>query len=188
MDDVTLQHHDSTQAREVAGDLAAAYRMAYIGTPQEDDPFYSAERFVERFNGYTSAPGFELVTARIADELVGYVFGYALPPSARWWAGLLDPVPDEFTDETGTRTFALNELHVREAWRGRGIASRLHAELLDHRPEDRATILVRPDNPARATYLHWGYQLVGRLQPYADSPIYDALILDMQERRTKLAG
>jgi len=188
MDDLTLQHYDSSQARAIAGELAAAYRDAYVGTPQEHDPFYSAKRFVERFNGYTSAPGFELVSAHSADELVGYAFGYTLPRSARWWAGLLDPVPDGFTDETGNRTFALNELHVRDRWRGRGIASRLHSELVNHRHEDRVTILVRPDNPARATYLHWGYRVVSRLQPYPDSPVYDALILDLHDRRSSLAG
>jgi ribosomal protein S18 acetylase RimI-like enzyme len=185
---LTLRHHNAQPAREIADELAAAYREAYIGTPQEQDPFYSRERFIERFHGYTSAPGFELVTAHDGDQLAGYVFGYALPVSARWWNGLLDPVPEGFTDETGTRTFALNELHVRSSWRGRGIASRLHDELIRNRLEDRATILVRPENPARVTYLHWGYKVVGRLQPYPDSPVYDALILDIRERRAKLAG
>jgi ribosomal protein S18 acetylase RimI-like enzyme len=185
--DLTLRHHDARQAREIADELATAYREAYLGTPQEHDPFYSSERFAERFRGYTSASGFELVTAHAGDQLAGYVFGYALPPGARWWNGLLDPVPEGFTDETGTRTFALNELHVRSRWRGRGVASRLHAELLAHRREERATILVRPDNPARSTYLHWGYRVVGRLQPYPDSPVYDALVLDLRKGRTKLA-
>jgi len=189
MHDLTLRRHDARQARGIADELAAAYREAYLGTPQEHDPFYSTERFIERFHGYTSAPGFELVTAHDADQLLaGYVFGYALPPGARWWNGLLDPVPEGFTDETGTRTFALNELHVRAPWRGRRVASQLHSELITQRREDRATILVRPENPARATYLHWGYQVVGRLQPYPDSPVYDALVMDLRERRTKLTG
>jgi hypothetical protein len=49
----------------------SAYEEAYLGTPQEHDPFYSAARFSERFTGYTSAPGFELVTAHDGDELAG---------------------------------------------------------------------------------------------------------------------
>jgi ribosomal protein S18 acetylase RimI-like enzyme len=183
-----LRHHDAHQAREIADELAAVYQEAYLGTPQERDPFYSTDRFIERFRGYTSAPGFELVTAHDGDQLVGYVFGYVLPEGARWWNGLLDAVPQGFTDETGTRTFALNELHVRAAWRGRGIASRLHAELINHRHEDRATILVRPDNPARDTYLHWGYESIGRLQPFRGSPVYDALVLKLRGRRPRLAG
>jgi ribosomal protein S18 acetylase RimI-like enzyme len=97
--------------------------------------------------------------------------------------GLIDTVPDGFTTESGDRTFAINELHVRAQWRGHGVASRLHQELLDHRPEKRVTILVRPDNPARATYLHWGYQVASRLQPYPDSPVYDALIIDVAKAK-----
>jgi ribosomal protein S18 acetylase RimI-like enzyme len=175
-----LRHHGAAEAGRVADELAAVYRLAYVGTVREHDPFYSAERFAERFAGYRSAPGFELVTAHEDRELVGYVFGYALPPNARWWDGLLDAVPDGFTDETGHRTFALNELHVRAERRGRGIASTLHNELITHRDEERATVLVRPENPARATYLHWGYRVVGRLRPFADSPVYDALVLGIR--------
>jgi ribosomal protein S18 acetylase RimI-like enzyme len=188
MSDLILRHHDAEAARAIVGELADAYGEAYVGTPQEQDPFYSRERFIERFNGYTSAPGFELVTAHDGAKLAGYIFGYALPSGARWWNGLLDPVPEGFTRETGSRTFALNELHVRAPWRGQGVASLLHKELVAHRPEDRSTILVRPENPARATYLHWGYQVIGRLQPYLDSPVYDALVLDLKDDRTGLAG
>jgi ribosomal protein S18 acetylase RimI-like enzyme len=174
---LTLRHHDGDEAGRAGGELAALYRLAYVGTVREHDPFYSAERFIERFEGYRAAPGFELVTAHEDQQLVGYLFGYALPPGARWWNGLLDPVPDGFTDETGHRTFALNELHVGAERRGLGVASTLHGELIDHRDEERVTVLVRPENPARATYLHWGYGVVGRLQPFPDAPVYDALVL-----------
>lgn len=60
---------------------------------------------------------------------------------------------------------------VRE-WRGRAIATRLHAELRAVRPEPRFTLLVDPDSEANARrlYLSWGYQMVARLQP-AYNPI-----------------
>jgi ribosomal protein S18 acetylase RimI-like enzyme len=173
-----LERHDGPGARAVVQELGALYAAAYRDTPQEHDPFYSAQRFAERLSGYTSAPGFALVTARNPHDhaLIGYAFGYVLPATSRWWTGLLDPAPEGFTTETGHRTFALNELHVDAAWRGRGIASRLHQALpLDD--VERATVLVRQDNPARAIYTRWGYQYLGRLQPYPDSPIYAALVL-----------
>jgi len=177
---LTLEHHDSPHAQALADDLSLIYREAYAGTDEEHDPFHSAERFLQRFAGYSRAPGFELVTARAADAvLVGYVFGYTLPVGARWWNGLLDAVPAGFTEETGSRTFAINELHVRAPWRGRGVASRLHHELVDHRPEERVTLLVVPDNPARSSYLHWGYRPVSRLRPFPDSPTYEALVLPL---------
>lgn len=181
MTNLRLSHLDGDEACLIADELAGTYLAAYVGTPQEHDPFYSAGRFVQRFRGYACAPQFELVTAHDREHLAGYAFGYALQPTSRWWAGLVDPPADGLTEETGSRTFALNELHVAAPWRGRGVASLLHRELLSHRSEARTTILVRPENPARATYLHWGYQLLGRLQPYPDSPVYDALILDLRQ-------
>jgi GNAT superfamily N-acetyltransferase len=84
-----------------------------------------------------------MVIAYVDDRPVGQAFGYALPPNARWWQGLSTPVPEGFTEETGTRTFALNELMVVPEWQGRGVAHALHDELLGSRKEQRATLLVR---------------------------------------------
>jgi GNAT superfamily N-acetyltransferase len=102
-----------------------------------------------------------------------------LPVGARWWEGLLDLVPDGFTVETGSRTLAVNEIHVRADRRGQGIASAVHRRLLDSGPWERATLLARPDNPALDRYKHWGYRSVGRLQPFPDAPVYLALVLDL---------
>ncbi len=48
--------------------------------------------------------------------------------------------------ETGDRTFALCELMVHPDRQSRGIGHALHEELLGHRPEERATLLVAEDN------------------------------------------
>jgi ribosomal protein S18 acetylase RimI-like enzyme len=180
--DVSLERHDGSAALELIDELGALYAAAYAGTPQEKDPFYSAERFADRLHKYLSSSGFALVTARSGKELIGYAFGYLLPPESRWWAGLLDQQPPEFTEETGARTFALNELHVRGDHRGSGVASKLHSVLLSEGPQSRATVLVRPENPARNQYEHWGYHPVGRLKPFEDSPTYLALILNLPPR------
>ncbi len=144
------------------------------------NPFYSAERFAERVRGYMRAPGFELVAAYADGVPIGQVFGYTLPPAARWWAGLTTPVPPGFTEETGVRTFALNELMVDPGWQRRGVARALHDELLGGRREERATLLVREDNEAAQTaYARWGWRKVAKLQPFPDAPVFDALILPL---------
>jgi ribosomal protein S18 acetylase RimI-like enzyme len=175
--DVTLDLYDAAGAATQIEDLTALYLAAYEGTPQGDDPFNSEERFLQRLAGYMRSPGFALSTARIDDELVGYAFGYALQPGARWWEGLTTEPLAGLTDETGSRTFALNELHVRADHRGEGIASALHTRLLTSGTYERATILVRPDNPAADQYTHWGYRPIGHLKPFPDSPEFLALIL-----------
>ena len=59
-------------------------------------------------------------------------------------------------------------------------AQALHDELLGHRPEARATLLVAEDNaPAQRAYATWGWRKLGKLQPFPDSPHYDALVLDL---------
>lgn len=154
----------------------------YVATHADviDNPFYSAERFTERVRGYLRAPGFEIVIARIDGQSVGQAFGYALPVTSRWWDGLTTPVPEGFTVETGSRTFAFNELMVLPDWQGRGVAHTLHDELLRGRREERATLLVREDNaPAQTAYARWGWRKIGKLRPYPDAPHYDALVIDL---------
>ena len=144
------------------------------------NPFFSAERVAERVRGYMKAPGFEMVIAEVEGAPRGLALGYTLPGGARWWRGLTTPVDPDMIAETGHRTFALCELMVHPDWQRRGIAHGLHDELLGHRPEERATLLVREDNAAaQRAYAKWGWRKVGKLQPFPDSPHYDALILDL---------
>ena len=176
---VRFTHHEAetTDAilENVIGPVYAASHADVI-----TDPFYSTDRFVDRVRGYIKAPGFALVAAYSEDTAIGLAFGYALPTNARWWQGLTTPVPEGFTDETGDRTFALNELMVTPEWQGRGVAHALHDELLGSRNEERATLLARENNAAAQTaYARWGWQKVGKLRPYPDSPHFDALVLPL---------
>ncbi len=154
--DVGFTRHDPAEAEQ---NLESVIVPVYVASHEDvtDRPFYSAERFAERFVNYAKAPGFEIVVASIGGEPVGQAFGYALPVAARWWDGLTTPVPDGFTTETGSRTFALNELMVVPAWQGKGVAHALHDALLDGRREKRATLLVREDNEsAQRAYARGG--------------------------------
>jgi GNAT superfamily N-acetyltransferase len=88
-----------------------------------------------------------------------------------WWSGLVEPVDPAVTAEDGSRTFAVTEIMVLAQHHRRGYAHLMHDILLAHRREQRATLLVEPDNaPARSAYLSWGWQVLGDLQPFADSP------------------
>jgi ribosomal protein S18 acetylase RimI-like enzyme len=113
-------------------------------------------------------------------------FGYTLPESARWWHGLTTPVDPALIAETGERTFALCELMVHPDWQRHRIAQALHNELLSHRAEERATLLVREDNIAAQTaYARWGWAKIGKLKPYPDSPHYDALVFQLDDLRPR---
>ena len=170
--------YDAAGAREIREQLFAVYAEIYAA--QLSDPFYSVERFAERFAGHSDRAGFRLVAAAIENDLVGYAYGGPLPARTKWWQGLREDVAPELLAEDGSRTFALNEIMVKESWRRRGIAKSLHDELLTDRPERRATLLVDPTNtPARTAYLSWGWHVLGHLQPFPDAPVYDALVVDL---------
>lgn len=181
-EDLTFEHLGS-EAIDTSEDVIT---RLYVATHTDviENPFYNAERFLERVRGYAKAPGFELVVGRIDAEPVGLALGYALPRGARWWQGLTTPIEPLLIAEDGTRTFALCEIMTRPDWQGKGVAHQVHDELLYKRPERRATLLVREDNEtARLAYFRWGWRQIGKLRPYPDSPHYDALILDLAEAR-----
>ncbi len=175
---LSVRHYDASGARSVAAQvIVPIYEASHAEVIAH--PFYSTVRFLERFDAYTQRDGFELVVASAGDDdqPVGLAFGYTLPPTTRWWEGLVTPVPDGFTDEDGTRTFGFNELMVHPDWQRKGVARALHDALLGGRSERRATLLVRADNtPAQTAYLRWGWQKVAQLQPFPDAPVFDAMI------------
>lgn len=144
------------------------------------DPFYTVQRFADRLDRYLRDPTFTLVAGHLDGQLLGYTFGSTLPAETRWWQGLLDAEDADMSRETGSRTFALREIMVRRAYRRRGYGRKLHDGLLRDRPEERATLFVRPDNPAKRLYLRWGWRIVGRLQPFADSPVFDSMLRDLR--------
>ncbi|WP_037626501.1 acetyltransferase [Streptomyces aureus] len=148
------------------------------------DPFYAPDRYRERLEGYASRPGWEAVVAYEGDEPIGYMFAVPLGADTKWWSSEKEPLPAEYTAEDGRRTLALNEILVRERWRGahgKGAARDLHEALLAERQEQRVTLLVNPlrsDGRLKAVYELWGYKQVGTQQPFADSPVFASMMRD----------
>ncbi|MEH0419447.1 N-acetyltransferase [Streptomyces sp. B21-083] len=149
-----------------------------------DNPFNAVERFDERLASYASRDGWEVVIAYQADEPAGYIFGSPLMRGSLWWSSMRQPQPDEFTRETGSRTFAVQEVLVREAFRGTagaGTSRLLHETLLAERDEERATLLVDPtrsEGRLKAVYESWGYRDIGAQQPFDDSPVFATMLRD----------
>lgn len=181
-----LTAHDASGARAMARVLVEVYAEIYEA--KLSDPFFSVDRFAERFHAHSSRPGYTLVTACVDGALAGYAYGVPLPPHTGWWTGQIEPLPPEVTRETGERTFALNEIMVRSAWRGLGMARQLHDSLLDPRTEERATLLVEGHNAAaRSAYERWGWERLTQLRPYDDAPLYDSMVLDLAGWRARHA-
>ncbi|SEG79008.1 Acetyltransferase (GNAT) domain-containing protein [Thermomonospora echinospora] len=180
-DQVTFRRLDAAEARRHRDLVADIHRDAYADSIATGDAFASDEAFMTRFDAYTGRGGFDLVFAYADDTTVGQTWGWALAPDTAWWSGLVSEPESGFTVEDGTRTFALSELMVRRAWTGQGIAHALHDALLSARTEQRATLLVRPDNAtAYNAYTRWGWRRVSQLRPgWPGAPLMDVLVLEL---------
>ncbi len=180
---VSLRRHDeSADAEALLDELVPLYAEVYAEPPYLEGAEDVAE-FTDTFptRGPTQS-GFRLVTAHTS-ELIGFAFGHTLPPGTGWWHGALTPLPDEVTAEPPGRTFAIIELAVRAPWRRLGVGQMLHEALLEDRPEERATLLARPEaTPAQATYARWGWRKVGQIRRLPTAPVYDALVLTLKAR------
>lgn len=183
-----FRHHTAAQAREIRATVEDVYRRSYIDAIASGDPFDSPEAFMHRFDAYTDPArswGFDLAVAYLDGASAGQTWGWPLRPGAAGWGGLHlddggldDGDLDEFSAETGDRTFALSEIMVCAEHTGRGLARALHDELLRARSEQRATLLVEPDNErAYQRYRTWGWYRVGWLRPnWEDAPTFDVLM------------
>jgi GNAT superfamily N-acetyltransferase len=177
MTKLTIAHHSANVVPTMRDDLVDVHVDARAELLSQS--FYTPEQFGERLDAYAADPTFSMVTGHIDGLLVGYAFGGTLSAATRWWSGLRDAADPDVPRETGSRTFALREILVRKAHQQRGYAHQLHDTLLADRPEERATLLVRQDNPARLLYLRWGWRAVGTMKPFADSPLMEAMVLDL---------
>ena len=182
--DLAFRRYSSTEARTIRADVQAIYEASYIDAIASGDPFDSVDAFMHRFDVYTASPTFDMVVAYLDSSPAGQTWGWPLTAKASetgWWAGLLEQPEPGFTEEDGHRTFALSEIMVRQDLASRGIAHALHDELLRARPEQRATLLVEPDNiTARRAYLHWGWKPVSRLRPgWDNAPLFEVFILPL---------
>ncbi|TDC38350.1 GNAT family N-acetyltransferase [Micromonospora sp. 15K316] len=174
LENLQVRHYTAEQAEDLLDQLVDVYLDAHA----EDGSLYNADRYRHQLAMHMPRAGWQLVAATTDGKLVGYIYGFPLPTDTRWWDGIQKPIPEGFTSEDGRRTFAISELLVRRAWQRQGIARALHDELMSSRAEERATLLVRPDNTAaRNVYRSWGWQSITTLQPaWENAPTFLVLV------------
>ena len=177
--DLVLEVTDAAGLHRLREPLMDVYRDAYAD--KVDHPFFTEARMWERLEVYATRDGFTLVLAYLEGELVGYALGNTFMAGSRWGQGMITDVDPALLVEDGKRTFGFNYIMVRRAYRRRGIAKALHDKLISTRHEDRACLLVLPENvAARGAYLAWGWYKIGDLRPFPDAPVYDAMLLDLK--------
>jgi GNAT superfamily N-acetyltransferase len=181
---LTFRRYNGADTSGIRGTVEEIYRGSY-SQEQQADSFSTADAWMGRFDVYAAIPGFDLVIAYTElDEPIGQTWGWPLAADTDWWTGLVSEPEPGFTNEDGSRTFALSEIMVQKPWTGQGVAHALHNELLRNRAEKRGTLLVRPANTfAYRAYTRWGWRQVAQLRPkWPDAPTFDVLITPLPAR------
>lgn len=181
---ITVERMDGSAAAQAEDAFRLVYAEAFAEPPYNENEDDVAAAF-RRFRSQTRKRAFRAALARTGDgEPVGMAYGYPLGPNTGWWDQLIDPVPEDMRREDGHRTFGLMELAVRTPWRGRGIAGRLHKELLEEREEreaERVLLNVHPGSTAAvAAYRAWGYRKVGEARPWQGADLHDVMLLHLR--------
>lgn len=176
------RYRDVEEVRQALVDIHVEVRQMDFGLVGD---FYSAGAFNSRLAGHSSAPGWEAIVGYEDGEPTGSAYCTPLGPTTRWWSSMITPLAEGCTEETGTRTLALNEIVVRAPWRGTGLTHRMHEELLSGRGEKRVTLLVNPkadDGKVQAVYERWGYEKIGEQQSFANSSVFAAMMRSLDGR------
>ncbi|WP_219670412.1 GNAT family N-acetyltransferase [Streptomyces bambusae] len=181
MSEVRYERFDGQEAAGALDLFLPAYEEVYAEPPYSEGPSDVAQ-FIEHYLLHVHRTGMRLIVARDGEDVIGFTYGYLLPADTGWWSNLDRELPVDFTREDGARTWVILELAVRKPWRRRGIASALHAALLDGLDVERVTLTVRPEPEAaaaQAAYAAWGYRAVGTSHPWEGAPFYKAMILEV---------
>jgi hypothetical protein len=178
--ELDLRHHGNADAATIRELLLDVHDEVYEGS---DDPLAGREAFARFVDHWSANKAFACVIAYDDQgQPAGYAYGAPLSSSTTWWSKVTPLLPEPFTTETGTRTFALSELMVRAPWSGTGTARRIHDSLVSSRGEERVTLLVHKEHgKVRALYESWGYETVGETVPFEGAPELCAMVLPLNQ-------
>lgn len=175
MSDVTVSRGIGADVPPMLDEMVEVYARVYAEPPYLSGDPENCAAFVERTTGQADRPGFSVVWCRDGERLVGFAFGLPLGPGG-WWRGEATPPPAEI--QAGDK-FAVIELILDAAYRGRGLGRTMMDTLLADRPEPYALLTAVPEAPARQIYARWGWQQIGTAHHAPTMPVMDQLILKL---------
>lgn len=149
------------QASGLATDISRLYRAVFSLPPflGSEDEFQGQEAYYHQMR---QNAGFQLAVAKVAGDLVGFVYGFPLPPSTGWWKAVSSGLSEEDVREDGRRTFAIIDFGVLPQYRGIGTGRMLHDLILSASQADRATLTVQEvARETRVVYDRWGWIDIG---------------------------
>lgn len=154
MNEIAIHRIEPFRIWDIAGSIGRIYRDAY------DYPIDDADSFINGpFARHVRWPGFLLLLATLADEPVGFVYGYQSRPG-QWWHDTIAPAMREAEQTAWLKdAFELAEIAVAPAMQGQGVGSTLIGAFLHSVPP--GPVLLSADmndhNRARELYRRFGF-------------------------------
>jgi ribosomal protein S18 acetylase RimI-like enzyme len=171
MTDISFERYPGERVSAILDAVVDLYLEIRSERAGEHYEMFSRASFIERTNSQAQKGGFDLIAATSEHALVGFGFGYPMAVG-QWWTDCPPPPPDILASSK----FAVIELNVRKTYRGQGAGKKLLDILISGRPEKYATLAARPDSPAHAMYIRWGWYTVG---VFETPPVMDAMVLPL---------
>lgn len=173
-----IEHYDAEGALRLKEPMLAVYLASHHD--QQGNPWFGPGPFWQRLTDlYAPSRGFDLVAAWQGETMVGYAFGSLMGKPQEIWEMVRSSLSDISVPSCDEPVYFFREFAIAPASQGKGYGRLLHDTLLKDRPERLAHLLVRQDNPAKNAYQHWGWQIAGKVQPFADAPVLDAMVIEL---------
>ena len=158
--------------------LAAVYRKVHAADLHLVD--HSEPTVEQRLIWTAEAPGFAASVASVDGQVIGTVMGAPLPPETLWWRDMTNNDDPDVVREWDGRTFAVCEAFILPDYRNHRLGYPLLLDLLNSRPEERATMAVAETNTRvwRSMQLG-GFAHVGDLVPFPGWRSHRMLVRDL---------
>ncbi len=172
---VRVDYYGPDDALRLREPILAVYLASHHD--QQHNAWFGPDQFWSRLvELYAPSRDFGLVAAWQDDVMVGYAFGSPKDNPSDIWEMVKQSLPEVPVPQDPVPIYFFREFAVHPNYQGKGYGHKIHYALLKTRPEPLAHLLVRTDNPAKASYTRWGWHVVGKVQPFADSPVMDAMV------------
>jgi GNAT superfamily N-acetyltransferase len=173
--EVRIEHYNSDGALGLREPVLEVYLASHYD--QQHNPWFGPGPFWQRLvELYAPSQGFGMVVAWQGEAMAGYAFGSSVGRPHEIWDMVRASLPDIPIPSAQEPIYFFREFAVDPGYQGKGYGRLLHDALLKTRPERLAHLLVRQDNPAKSTYTRWGWQIAGRVQPFPEAPVMNAMV------------
>lgn len=168
--DIAYVSFEQVAPDETWAEISSLFIASFAASPYNEAP-EELQSIVQWGPDQLASPGGRLVVASHNGQVIAFALSQRLDQDNSWQRRLNEMLPILDALITPPGTVIVQELAVRESFRGRGIAKQCIRELLSNRPERDAILGVFGQaTQVREMYRRWGFSELGT------SPIYGGTV------------